>query len=117
MLTCEMGAILVLYNTESLNDEYSFENYNFSSGIPFYRMYKNNMVGQQHFSLTFGLVVIIQELLEQGKQNLVWIQNIHIPKLLKYYTKMHIKATNSWDIKPGSLLLGRWRQYDPMKCS
>jgi len=66
------------------------------------------------FSLAFGLVVIIQKLLEQGKQNLVGIQNIHLPKLLKHYTEMHIKATISWDIKPGSLVLGRWRQYDPM---
>ena len=66
------------------------------------------------FSLAFVLVVIIQELLEQGKQNLVWI---HIPKLLKYYSEMHIRATISWDIKPGSLVLGRWRQYDPTKCS
>jgi len=69
------------------------------------------------FFLAFGLVVTIQELLEQGEQNLVWIQNIHIHKLLMHYSEMHIKATISWDIKPGNLVLGRWRQYDPMKCS
>jgi len=69
------------------------------------------------FFLVFCLVVIVQELLEQGKQNLVWIQNIHIPNLLKHYSEMNIKATISWHIKPGSLVLGRWRQYDPMKCS
>jgi len=69
------------------------------------------------FSSAFGLVMIIQEPLEQVKQNLVWIQNIHIPNLLKHYSEMHIKATISWDIKPGSLVLGRWRQYDTIKCS
>ena len=36
-----------------MNGDNSFKNYDFSSGIPFYRMYKNNMVGQQHFFFSF----------------------------------------------------------------
>jgi len=89
----------VLYNTESLNDgDTASKTMTTVQVFHFIECTRTTWWASNIFSLAFGLVVITQELLEQGKQNLLWIQNIHIPNLLKHYSEMHIKDTISSDI-------------------